>query len=161
MANRASSILLQVGTVVALGSAWLVARLLRSRSDHSGETSQYCISSKRYAVLSAVLLAADLYAIPAILRGKLAIDEEEFTTLAPETVPWIDRHALGYVGSRGEHYRRISDKVLQGLIALPLLLLLDSRIRKDWVSFATLYAWLHALTYTIYSFSPLGPAFVD
>src|ERR1041384_6447485 len=120
MANRKASTLLQIATIAALATAWLVARAYRNRRDRPDKTSRYCINHKRYAILSALLLAADIYAIPAILRGKLAIDAEEFTTVEPGLVPWIDRHALSYIGSRGEHYRRISDKVLQGLIALPL-----------------------------------------
>jgi hypothetical protein len=161
MANRKASTLLQIGTVAALAAAWLWARTIRSPAGCAKEASPYCIPPKRYALFSVLLLAADIYAIPAILRGKGLIDEKELADLSSDLVRGFDRHALSFTGSRYKHYQRISDNVLKGLVALPFLLLLDGRIRANWQSMLALYAWTHALTYTIYSFSPLGPAFVD
>lgn len=161
MANRTVSAVLQIAAVAALGGAWLLARATRNSDRCQASRSRYCIRPKHYALLSAVLLGADIYAIPAILRGKAIIDEKEFADLSTALIPKIDLHALGFAGGRREHYQHISDNVLKGLITLPFLLLIDKRIRRDWRGFVSLYAWLHALTYTIYSFSPLGPAFVD
>lgn len=110
---------------------------------------------------STVLLLADLYAIPAVLRGKQSISSDELAGIQSALVSWLDRHALSFIGHRSEHYRRISDKVLVALTASPLALLSDSKIRRDWRTLAALYTWTHAIAYTIYSFSPLGPAFVD
>jgi hypothetical protein len=161
MANRSTSLLLQAGTIAALAGAWLCARATRSSKHCPDSASPYCLRPKQYAGLSALLLLADIYAIPAILRGKGLIDKEELAKVSSDMVRGFDRHALSYVGSRHRHYQRISDNVLKGLVALPFLLLLDKRIRGAWQEVVALYAWTHALTYTIYSFSPLGPAFVD
>lgn len=161
MANRKTSLLLQLGTVAALAGGWLLTRRYNKKERCADKQYRYCIPTGLYAPLTLALLVADLYAIPAVLRGKLLISADEFAAIHPNLVPWHDRHALSFIGSRHEHYRRISDRVLQALIALPFILLTDPRIRRDWRSMAMLYAWLHALTYTIYSFSPLGPAFVD
>jgi hypothetical protein len=163
MANRKASSVAQVATIVALAGLWLMVRSLRKKHpDKCSDTkSRYCLNVRHYLAFTALLLAADLYAIPAVLRGKLAIGLDEIGELNPSLIPWHDRVALGYIGERHEHYRKISDNVLKSFIAMPFLLLLDAKIRRDWTSVVTLYAWLHAVTYTIYSFSPLGPAFVD
>ncbi len=159
MANRKTSVLLQIGTVVVLGGAWLLGKMAqRSKASKGG---LYGIDVKTYGMLSAALLLADLYAIPAVLRGKLDMDADELAGIDPGLVPWMDRHVLSFAGERREHYRRISDRVLQALVAAPFLLLLNRNIRSEWKAYVTLFTWLHALTYTIYSFSPLGPAFVD
>lgn len=160
MANRRASTLLQILTVGALGVAWLVTRATHRR-ETAKQSARYPIAIQRHLVFSFILFVADLYAIPAVLRGKLVIDADEFQALLPDLVPKFDRHALSFSAERREHFRHISDNVLKGLVALPFLLLVDARIRRDWKSIFTLYAWLHALTYTLYSFSPLGPAFVD
>lgn len=152
---------MQIGTVAALAAAWIWTKARQRRRNCPTESSIYCVRPKGLALLSLLLLGADLYAIPAILRGKGLIDDAELAALSPDLVHGFDRHALGFVGSRAKQYQRASDNVLKGLVALPFLLLLDGRLRKDWQSLMALYAWTHALTYTVYSFSPLGPAFVD
>jgi hypothetical protein len=161
MANRRASTLLQIATIAVLGGAWILARATRNTKRCAALRTRYCIRPKEYALLGILLLAADIYAIPVILRGKGIIDEKEFAGLSSALVPRFDRRALSFAGSRREHYRHISDNVLKALVAIPFLLLIDRNIRKDWSTVITLYVWLHALTYTIYSFSPLGPAFVD
>jgi hypothetical protein len=161
MANRSTSLLLQLGTVAGLSGAWLWARATKSKKQCEDHRSSYCIRPKRYAALSTLLLLADIYAIPAILRGKGLIDKEELAEITGDTVRGFDRHALSFVGSKHRHYQDLSDNLLKALVGLPLLLLLDKRIRHAWQEVLALYAWTHALTYTIYSFSPLGPAFVD
>jgi hypothetical protein len=163
MANRKVSTVAQLATIVALGGLWLLVRRRRKQDPGScsDSKSRYCLNIKHYLGFTVLLLAADLYAIPAVLRGKVDISLDEIAELNPALVPWHDRVALGYVGERHEHYRKISDNVLKSFVATPFLLLMNDKIRRDWGSVVTLYAWLHAVTYTIYSFSPLGPAFVD
>ncbi len=160
MANRKSSVVLQLSTAGVLSGAWAIARAIKKRRP-TPCAAGYRIDAKAYGIISAALLLADLYAIPKVLRGKLDMNADEFGSINISLVPWIDRHALSFSAEEREHYRRISDRVLQGLVAVPFLLLLDTRVRRDWKHYVMLYAWLHALTYTIYSFSPLGPAFVD
>jgi hypothetical protein len=163
MANRRGSTWQQLATIAALSGLWLLVRAVRRKNPDtcSDQKSRYCLNVQHYAAYTILLLLADLYAIPAVLRGKLLISAEEIAELNPDLVPWHDRVALGYVGERHEHYRKISDHVLKAFVALPFLLLVNKRIRRDWATVVTLYSWLHAVTYTIYSFSPLGPAFVD
>lgn len=158
MPNRRTSILLQAATIVVLSAAWLLTRRhhRRQQSDR-----KYGINPARAALLSTILLAADVWAIPKILRGKRLIDTDELGSISHALVPRFDRIALDYEGHRAGHYRSISDKVLMTIVAAPLMLFANPRIRADWRSVAGLYAWAQSLCYTLYSFSPLGPAFVD
>ncbi len=161
MANRRTSFWLQAGAAAALGCAWLLARAIRNNPPYKDDEPVYALSPLRCSLLSAVMLLADFWAIPAVLRGKAIIDTEEAAGIQQAAVPWIDRHALSFNGAEAAHYRIISDRVLMSLVAMPFLLLLKRQARRDWRSLGALYAWGHALSYTIYSFSPLGPAFVD
>ena len=150
--------MLQAATIAALGLAYSAIRP-RRRANKGRE--KYAVQPLRLAIVSAVLLTADVWAIPKMLRGKKRIGKDELDMLKADLVPRLDRAALSYEGARAEHYRRISDRVLTGIVAAPLLLFADARIRRDRQSVAALYVWAHAVTYTLYSFSPLGPAFVD
>ncbi len=74
MPNRRASILLQAATIAALGAAWLLTR----RYHHTRKGGdKYGINPARKALLSIALLAADVWAIPKILRSKLLIDTDE------------------------------------------------------------------------------------
>jgi hypothetical protein len=160
MANRKKPLLLQALSVVTLLGGWYIS--WRSRRGAAAHNSlAYSLRPAPMLAASAALLLADAYAIPAVLRAKQGIGSEELGQISTSLVSWFDRHALSFVGGRSEHYRRVSDKVLVALIALPLALLFDKKVRRHWRRFGPLYAWTHAVTYTIYSFSPLGPAFVD
>jgi hypothetical protein len=114
-----------------------------------------------YGIFSLLLFAADIYAIPAVLRGKSLIAEDELAGVGTKLVRLSQQVALRYDPKKRHHYQWLSDRVLGGIVALPLLLLGDRRLRSDWEDLGILYLWLHAVTYTFYSFSPLGPAFVD
>ncbi len=110
-------------------------------------------------LLSVGAFAADLYAIPAVLRNKPAISSGELTLLSPEKVPAYDHVALTQDANNRAANQKISDQLLHGTIAACALLLLLRPFRKDFNKLFLLYAQAHALTYTIYTFSPIGPAF--
>jgi hypothetical protein len=116
---------------------------------------------QRSMLWSALLLAADLAAIPAILRAKPAIQDAEIDAIDQSAVPAIDRIALRLPIERREAIRKSSDQMLRLLVAAPLLFLFNKRLRHRAASWLQDYVWGHALTYTIYTFSPIGPAFVD
>jgi membrane-associated phospholipid phosphatase len=116
---------------------------------------------RRPLIRSAALLLADLIAIPTILRAKPAITTAELQSLDASSIPGFDRFALQLPAHKRERIRRNSDMVLRLMVALPALLLCQSRFRHTAVRWLPDYIWGHALTYTVYTFSPLGPAFTD
>ncbi len=116
---------------------------------------------KRSLLWSAVLFAADLVAIPAILRAKPAISKAELKALDPGILPPLDRLALRLPVKDREAIRKSSDNLLRALVAAPALLLSDGKLRQRAAAWLQDYVWGHALTYTVYTFSPPGPAFSD
>lgn len=54
-----------------------------------------------------------------------------------------------------------SDKIFYGSIALPALLFLDKKIRHGWYDIALMYGEAQILNSNVYSWSPLGPTFVE
>ena len=166
MPNRKSSPLLQLATAVGLVIAYFIARERKKRTPLSpandASNNVYDLNAGGHALAGAALLLADLWAIPAVLRGKAAISTEELSAIDSALVPHYDRAALGYSGTRARQYQRTSDRVLGGLVAAPLVLTIAVRpMRAQWQSVSALYLWAQAVAYTLYSFSPLGPAFVD
>ena len=109
-----------------------------------------------YTVLA---FAADLYAIPAILRNKPLITPDELKQISAASVPGIDQLALRQDGLQKDQFKQISDQLLRSIIALFLLVMQDQKMRADAGKLFLLYAHTHALAYTIYSFSPLGPSY--
>lgn len=160
MANRKTLPALQLLTGAILMGCWFATFLSRQRRQRPARPG-YFPNKKELTAASAALLLADAVAIPAVLRAKRIIGGDELGQLQEAGVAWYDRHALGFSFARREPYRRISDKLLLTMVAAPFALLMDARIRADGRAVATMYAWTQALSYTIYSFSPLGPAFID
>jgi hypothetical protein len=165
MGNRRLSVRLQILTGIMLGAAWLLTKALRKNDDAGNSSSPaspyYPIRYQRGVMLSLLLFIADLYAIPAVLRGKPEIGTAELLALHPAQIRLPDRIALELDPEDRNRIRRCSDKVLMGIIVLPLILLTNRRIRGNAANVGILYVWLHAVTYTLYSYSPLGPAFID
>lgn len=145
MSNRPQPRLLQV---VFLAGAVLWLHTARRRP-------------KRSLLWSALLLAADLVAIPAILRAKPPLQESELKALKAEGIGPIDQAALRLPVHDREAFRKRSDMLLRMLVAAPVALLASDPFRRTAAGWLQEYIWGHALTYTIYTFSPLGPAFSD
>lgn len=121
----------------------------------------YKVNTARTLLLSAIAFAADLLAIPLILRSKKIISIQELEALPSIIIRRLDRIALHQDIQQREILQKQSDDLLRGTIALNILLLANGRIRAQALEVFSLYAAAHAATYTIYSFSPLGPAFRD
>lgn len=145
MPNRPQPRLLQA-LFLAAGACWLASEPRRPK--HS-------------LAWSALLFAADLAAIPAILRAKPPISPEILRNPGPARLPAIDRPALRLPVADRHAAKKTSDAALRISVLLPALLLLHKPWRISSRNWLPDYVWGHALTYTVYTFGPLGPAFVD
>ncbi len=145
MANRPQPRVSQVLFLIA-AACWLAIRPRRPR---------------RTLLWSAGLFAADLLAIPLVLRSKPVIDAAELETLDTSILLPLDRISLQVPVAHWERSRRWSDTLLRATVAIPFLLMCFRLVRRTIPTWLADYVWGHALTYTIYTFSPLGPAFVD
>ena len=106
-----------------------------------------------------VASAADIYAIPTVIKSKRKITDEEMAGLNKNTFSGFDRWALEQDPSKRQSYLNTADYSLPVIICLPALLAFDKRISKDWARILLMYYEMHCITFSIYNYSPFGPAF--
>ena len=144
-------------------------------------TNVYCQSAdstikknarvKRYKVnyyvtgsIIVVGLVSDYYAIGR-LKNKPKITSEEYAFITTDQqknlINPIDRWALNQPASDRDLFKTISDYGQDVIFLLPALLMIDKKIRKDWLDLLLMYVEGHCVTFTFYNYSPLGPTFID
>ncbi|MGB3548935.1 MAG: phosphatase PAP2 family protein [Saprospiraceae bacterium] len=97
-----------------------------------------------------------------VLQDKDDISREAIAKLDYSAVPGFDRAALRRNLDKVEKSEGASDRVFQfSAILLPASLMLDKRIRKDWLDIALLYLETQGLASSFYAFSPLGPTSIN
>lgn len=107
----------------------------------------------------AVATAADIYAIPNVIKAKRNITDAELTSLNRTIFSGMDRFALNQDPNRRLDYAAASDYMLPALIVLPGMLAFDKNIKKDWLRILIMYYEMHSITFSIYNYSFFGPAF--
>jgi hypothetical protein len=107
----------------------------------------------------AVATAADIYAIPTIIKGKKKLSDDEIKALNPNGLSGFDRWALHLDPSERNDYYKASDYTMPLIVASAGVLMADKKISKDWLRLFLLYYELHAVTFSLYNFSFFGPAF--
>ncbi|MFN3173680.1 MAG: phosphatase PAP2 family protein [Phaeodactylibacter xiamenensis] len=73
----------------------------------------------------------------------------------------LNRSGLKQDPGKREQAHRVSDTLMYGTASVPFLLLLDGKVKKDYLDVALLYLETVALTSNLYTYSPLDPTFVD
>lgn len=119
----------------------------------------YSMNYWRSAAFSAAATAANIYAIPNLIKAKKELTDAELAALRPETIHPFDRWVLHQDPANREQIDRISDKVLTATVIGGAGVFFDKKIRKDWVRITVMYVEMQATTFTIYNFSPFGPLF--
>ena len=98
---------------------------------------------------TAGLVLFSAVALPAVIKHA-TITEAELAKLDPYAINWFDRpEAL----SRSTDYGRAissSDVLLNATLITPAFLMLDKKIRKDWLNTITLYMLTHAVNNTVF-----------
>lgn len=89
-------------------------------------------------------------------NAKPSLALSELGALSNYRVPAFDRMALRIDPSGQERAMRISDRVMYGTLAAPGLLLLDGRVRKEWLNVYSLYVETAALTSGMQAWSCVG-----
>ena len=108
---------------------------------------------------SVVATAANIYAIPNIIKAKKDLTDAELAALRPNIHNGFDRWALQQDPSKREINYRNSDIVLPAIVVSAAALGFDKAIRKDWLKILMMYYETHAVTFSLYNFSFFGPAF--
>jgi membrane-associated phospholipid phosphatase len=126
---------------------------------------------KRYKVnywvtgsIIAVGMVSDYFAISR-LKSKPKITSDELTFINTDQqknlINSLDRWALDQNTSNRDLFIKISDYGEIAIFLLPSLLIIDKKIRKDWFDILLMYVEGHAITFTFYNYSPLGPTFIN
>lgn len=95
------------------------------------------------------------------LRDKSPISQETLDRLASREVSRLDRWGLGRDALKRRESEETSDLFFNTSVLLPVGLFIDKKFRKDWIDISVMYLEAHALSAATYSFSPLGPRFID
>lgn len=106
-----------------------------------------------------VATAADIYAIPKIIKSKRDLTDAEIAALNPKAFNGLDRWALQQDPTQRKAYYKASDYVLPLTVVSAAALGFDKKIRQDWFRIFIMYYETHAITFSFYNFSPFGPAF--
>lgn len=110
--------------------------------------------------ISVVGTVGDMIAIPSILHAKKPITDAEFAALNLSSVNGIDRWSLQQNPSSRNAFYKASDIALPVIIvASGAALALDNKVRQDWGNIMLMYYEMHAINFTLYNYSPFGPAF--
>lgn len=129
----------------------------RDQSDTSGYHVNYWISAPAI-VAGAVTNSFGL----ARIRDKKWLTEEEITAQDRSRVPWFDRIALRQHADDYDKYEENSDFAISwGTLAPAVLIAADRRMRKDWLDIAVVYFEAQTFTSDFYSWSFLGPTFIE
>jgi membrane-associated phospholipid phosphatase len=98
---------------------------------------------------TAGLILFSTVALPAVIKHA-SITEAELAKLNPNDINWFDRpEALRRTANYGS-FIGTSDAILNATLISPALLMLDKKIRKDWLNTITMYMLTHAVNNTIF-----------
>jgi membrane-associated phospholipid phosphatase len=106
-----------------------------------------------------VATAADIYAIPKVIKAKQDLTEKELDAINPNALSAFDRMALNEDPAKRDDYYKVSDYGLPLIVASAGALVFDKKIKRDWFRILVMYYETHAVAFSIYNYSFLGPAF--
>jgi membrane-associated phospholipid phosphatase len=144
-------------TVQSQGSGGRLVNMLPETKNSEPEI--YKINYWVSVPFALVATAADIYAIPNIIKAKRDLTDQELTGLNREAFSGLDRWALEQDPKQRDNYYKSSDYVLPGVVVSAALLGFDKHVQKDWIKIFMMYYETHAITFSLYNFSPFGPAF--
>jgi PAP2 superfamily len=104
-------------------------------------------------------LVSDAIMVPKIL-GKKALTDAELDGLNKDVyINKIDHWALTLDPSQRTKFKNYSDYLSVGIYASAGLLMVDSRVRNDWLDIILLCLETHSVAFSAYNLSFLGPTF--
>lgn len=95
------------------------------------------------------------------LRNQPRLDQATLDGLGEDDVPPIDRWALRQDVEKKRDAEELSDLGFRASLLLPAALMLDKRIRKDFLDIAILFLETQSLSSNFYTWGPFGPTFVQ
>ncbi len=106
--------------------------------------------NKTYELTSSVLFIGASYVGFRELDRVATLTVDDLAKLSPGRINAFDRPAIYGDPGRFPIAQKRSDFLLNIAIAAPLLLVIDPRVRKDWLDLLTLYAVTHSVNNLVY-----------
>ena len=129
-----------------------------------GKVRRYHVNYWVTGSIIAVGMVSDYFAIGR-LKSKPKLTSEELTFINTDQqknlINPIDRWALDQNTSDRDLFIKISDYGEIAIFLLPALLIIDKKIRRDWLDILLMYVEGHTITFSFYNYSPLGPTFIN
>lgn len=120
----------------------------------------YNINPWSTLAIGAVATGANMFAINNFLHNKRTLTLTEVEAARRDIVNGFDRWALNQDPSKRDHYYRLSDHVLTGILAgSAATFLFGKKTKKDWLRLGLMYYQTQFLTFAFYDFSFFGPLF--
>ncbi len=110
--------------------------------------------------ICAVGLTTNYIGIPLILH-KPNLSQVELDGLNKDGINSIDKWAFNHDPKQRKSYEDYSNYTLSGAVTLPILMLFDKKIRKDWSDVLLMYIEVISVTSNIYEWTFLGPTFIN
>ncbi|HKK79422.1 MAG TPA: phosphatase PAP2 family protein [Phaeodactylibacter sp.] len=95
------------------------------------------------------------------VKDKPKLSLEELGRITSQGVGWLNRAGLRQDPQRREQAHRISDALMYGTASLPFLLVLDKTVKPAFWDISLMYIETVSITSNLYTYSPLGPTFID
>ncbi len=114
-----------------------------------------------YYVSGAIIgvgFGSDYFAISR-LKKKPSLSDAEIAALDPGLFTTIDKWALEQDASKRGMYEDLSNYTETALFIIPALLIIDKKIRKQWLDVLMIYVEGHTITFTIYNYGARGPTY--
>lgn len=149
-------------TNTSIGGAVTGKRLEQTLDSFTGQGKKPHIYKMNYWIsggFSAAATVANIYAIPNVIKSKVDLTDAELAALTARQHNGFDEWALNQDPSQRDVHYKNSDIMMPAVVASTFALGFDKSIRRDWLRIFVMYYETHAVTFSLYNFSPFGPAF--
>lgn len=110
--------------------------------------------------IAAAGFVSNVIGLPKI-KDKPMLSVEELDRLAKQEVSWFNQAGLRQDPSQRDNAHGVSDVLMYGSAALPFALFLNKKVRPQYWSISLMYLETLSLTSNLYTYSPIGPKFID
>lgn len=114
----------------------------------------YKVNRKIEIPATAVLFGTYFLGLDAV-GNKSALTADEIELLNPDDIWWFDRKATMQDPSYRHEAQEISDYAMKATVVLPVFLMFDKKMRRDWFDLLVLYGETHALSGNTYVITAL------
>lgn len=143
------NLLRTIKNIILLVVFCLGIQLANSQTLPEEKQSVYKVNRKVEIPVTAALFATYFLGLEWVWQ-KPALTLEEVELLDPNDIWWFDRSATYQDPAGRDKAHLISDYTMKATVILPVFLMIDPKMRKDWFDLLILYGETHALSGNAY-----------